>query len=230
MPRNPASQNQEDLPPFLADDTNSESGEYTPVDAEPVFTEEPTANADQVIDNAVDDDRLEMQPFGPKRQREKEKPKSGPPTGDEWLDFFSRIVIRFLTEWYVDMLFSGVDEDLISDQDAEKLLLDEEERREIAMPFAEYANKNPFLRKHGRQVVAFADSFESMYVLVKWFARVNRIARKYKGKKPHQHKPTVIRTEGGNVNGSDGQGPPSEANGHSTTGVGAIGLYNPGSG
>jgi hypothetical protein len=88
-------------------------------------------------------------------------------------------VFRFITEWYVDFVFRGIDDELVSDADAVKLLLTEDERRVIARPFAEYANKNPYLRKHGRQIVAFADSFESLVILGQWFSRVNRLARKY---------------------------------------------------
>jgi hypothetical protein len=154
---------------------------------EPVFTEDEvrgTRDPDKAIDDQVkpepDADNASLtRPWGSRNRKDDGKAKSGPPNADEWLDFFSRIVIRFVTEWYADWCFRGIDEDLVSDSDAEKLLLEEDERKVIARPFAEFANKNPYLRKHGREIVAFADSFESMVVLGKWFARVNRIARKY---------------------------------------------------
>lgn len=133
--------------------------------------------------------------FGKRRSKTSDKPKGTAPNVDEWMDFFSRIVIRFATEWYVDYVFRGVSEDSISDIDAAKLALTDEERDIIARPYAEFANKNPFLKKHGRQIIAFSDSFESTVILGKFYMRVNRIARKYRPERS-KHRPTVkIRPE-----------------------------------
>jgi hypothetical protein len=215
----------QDLP---HDDTSSASDDLFVADIlgtgpEDVFSE-PTTNPDEIIDaEVVDDDTLKLQPFGSRQRQNNTKAKTGPPTGDEWLDFFSRIVIRFITEWYADMAFHGIDEDIVSEHDAAKLLLTQEERDTIARPFAEFANRNPYLRKHGRQIVAFADSFESMVILGQWFTRVNRLARKYKRM---VHKPTVQgRSES---NGDKQQGP--AGNGHSSEPITGIGVFNPGSG
>ena len=156
---------------------------------------------------------------GNKRERDNE-PKGTPPNVDEWLDFFSRIVIRFLTEWYVDMMFHDINEDDVTESDAAKLLLDPEERDIIARPFAEYANKNPFMKKHGRQIVAFADSFESVVILARWFGRVNRIHRKYR---PQQKKP--VRSEV-NLNGHRSESTQGTTGGQVSNG---FAIYNPGS-
>jgi hypothetical protein len=137
--------------------------------------------------------------FGNRRRKNPGEPKTRAPDADEWMDFFSRIVIRFGTEWYVDAMFRNIDEESVDAADAIKLLLTEEERDIIARPFAEYANKNPFLKKHGRQIVALSDSFESVVILSRWFSRVNRVARKYRPKKPAKaHVERLGETHNGN--------------------------------
>lgn len=197
-------------------------GEDITVDGDFVITK---SNSGDVIPvPAVDDEPLNKG-FGSRRRKNPTEPKTTPPNLDEWMDFFSRIVIRFLTEWYVDMMFRGIDEDIVTESDAAKLLLTEEERDSIARPFAEYANKNPFMRKHGRQIVAFADSFESIVMLGRWYMRVNRIARKYRPRKPvHTH---VERMNGANNNGYNGQSTAGTTGGTIPNG---FGVYNPGSG
>jgi hypothetical protein len=179
------------------------------------------ATSEPAIVKSDDDDEPLNKGFGRRRRKNPEEPKAGPPNIDEWMDFFSRIVIRFLTEWYVDLIFRGIDEDDISDRDAAKLLLTEEERNTIARPFAEYANKNPYMRKHGRQIVAFADSFESVVMLGRWFARVNRVAKKYKPRK--QNVRSTVQRMGANGNGSSGESAESTANGSHQFSV-----FNPG--
>lgn len=202
-------------------------------EAEFVPSGEPDESGDagETIDAAIavepkvtktDDDEPLNKGFGRRRRKNASEPKSTPPNVDEWMDFFSRIVIRFLTEWYVDMLFRDIDDDKVSDTDAAKLLLTEEERDTIARPFAEYANKNPFMRKHGRQIVAFADSFESMVMLGRWYMRVNRLARKYRPKK--QDVPARVHINGSN-NGHNGQSAPSAASGTYPEG---FPIFNPG--
>jgi hypothetical protein len=180
--------------------------------------EPPTPDVGSVIDNAI---HVESSPvevakpeppittgFGRRRRKNPGDPKKTAPDTDEWMDFFSRIVIRFLTEWYVDWMFRGIGEDSVTDIDAAKLALTEDERDVIARPYAEFANKNPFLKKHGRQIVAFSDSFESTVILGKFFMRVNRIARKYKPqeKKPQRPSFRLHPEQENNHNGNRGQG------------------------
>lgn len=174
------------------------------------------------VEKSAEDEPL-TKGFGSRRRKNPSEPKTSPPNLDEWMDFFSRVVIRFLTEWYVDMLFRGIDEDIVSETDAEKLLLTAEERDTIARPFAEYANKNPFMRKHGRQIVAFADSFESIVILGRWYMRTNRIARKYRPKK--QNVPARVHVNGSNNNGNNGQSTTGTTGGRIPDG---FGVYNPG--
>lgn len=170
--------------------------------------ETPTPDAGDVIDNAI---RYEIPAnsappapvpaaekeeslttgFGRRRRKNPAKPKGTAPDVDEWLDFFSRIVIRFATEWYVDYMFRGIDEDSITDADLSRLALTEDERDVIARPYAEFANKNPFMRKHGRQIVAFSDSLESTVILGRFYLRVNRIARKYRPQERKSQRPNV---------------------------------------
>ncbi len=228
------------IPAFLLDDTDLAGSADIPLDiltAEPVFTDAeptPTPDAGAAIDAEIatpvtDPDELNTKPFGKRNRKDEDKAKSTPPTADEWLDFFARIVFRFITEWYVDFVFRGIDDDLVSDHDAAKLLLTEDERRVIARPFAEYANKNPYLRKHGRQIVAFADSFESLVILGQWFSRVNRIARKYSKR---VSKPTVNVRPEEKQDVNFGQSPQSTSgNGHTPRpDVSGLTVFNPGSG
>lgn len=106
--------------------------------------------------------------------------KSGVPNIDEWMGFFSRVVIRMSTDFYIDYAFRGIDEDMLSDREVERIKLSESERDRIARPFAEYSYKSKFMRKHGRMIIASADSIDAVLQLGMWFSRVNRIAGKYR--------------------------------------------------
>lgn len=108
-----------------------------------------------------------------------DKPKAGPPKLDDWQDFFSRIIIRSATDWYVNFAFRGIDEDELSDREVNRISLSKEERDRIARPFSELANKSAFTRKHGRTIIAFTDSWDSLVALGTWYSRVSRIARKH---------------------------------------------------
>lgn len=144
---------------------------------------------------------------------------AGPPKLDDWMDFFSRVVFRTFSDFYVDFTFRGVDEDAVSEADVAKLKLTQEERQEIAAPLASYANKSKFMRKHGRMIIAGADSIDALIILGMWMARVNRVAAKYKPAK-------VKKVRNGTV-------PPgtASANGHSAQPpVEPIRVFNPGTG
>jgi hypothetical protein len=127
----------------------------------------------------------------PKQPREA---KTGPPNLDEWTGFFGRVVLRVVTEWYISYAFRGIDEDLLSEREIERLAMTDDERQLIAVPLAEMSNKSKFMRKHGRMIVASGDTFNAMVVLGAWASRVNRIAARYR--------PRVVK---GNVNGSSRQ-------------------------
>jgi len=105
---------------------------------------------------------------------------AGVPTIDEWLDFFSRIVIRVATDFAIEMAFRGIDENLLSDREVETIKLSDEERDRIAKPFAEFAYKNKFTRKHGREIIAAAGSIDAVLQLGLWYTRMTRIAMKYR--------------------------------------------------
>ncbi len=132
------------------------------------------------------DDVLDEEAAKPPRFSEKppvsEKPKAGPPTLDEWQDFFARVVFLTLAEWYVSWCFRGVPEDIVSDEDLARCTLDREERKAIALPLSELANKSSVARKHGRQVIAFFESAEAFILVGMWMSKVHRIAGKYKPK------------------------------------------------
>lgn len=114
--------------------------------------------------------------------------KSGPPSLDEWQGFLSRVVLRTMCDYYLNWAFRGIDEDALSEREIERLALSDEEKKLISVPFAELANKSKFMRKHGRMIVASGDAFNALIVLGAWMSRVNRIASKYRPRKPQQGK------------------------------------------
>lgn len=157
--------------------------------------------------------------------------KTGPPSLDEWQRFFSRVLLKVITETYVNWAFRDVDEDAISERDLQRLMMTDDERKYISVPLSEISNKSRFMRKHGRMIVASGDAFNAFVVLTAWANRVNRIALKYK---PQSARVTEMRlrserngqaTEDGNpqgayLNGSNGGRFPDGFQGT---------IYNPGS-
>lgn len=122
--------------------------------------------------------------------------KSGQPNIDEWQHFFSKVIIRLATDWYIEYAFRGIDEDMLSEREVERVKLADDERERIARPFAEYSNKSKFMRKHGRMIIASADSIDAALQLGMWFSRVNRIASKYRAPGTatnRRNKPTATR-------------------------------------
>jgi hypothetical protein len=134
------------------------------------------------------------------------EPRSGPPNINEWQDFFSRILLRAGSEYYLSLAFRGVDEDLLSPREMDRIQLKPEERNRIARPFAELANKTKFTRKHGRSIVATADSIESLWVLGAWVGRVNRISAKHKPKRGGASRVRTRQDTPGTASGDSGNG------------------------
>lgn len=170
----------------------------------------PDMSTGDVIDAEIVEDEEETPESKPadrtgrSRRGAKDRPprdaKTGPPNLDEWVNFFSRVVLRVTTEWYINYAFRGVDEEMLTDREVERLAMTDEERQMIAVPFAEISNKSKFMRKHGRMIVASGDAFNALVVLGAWASRVNRIASKYKPKQP---------VKGVTLNGSSGQSTPN---------------------
>lgn len=102
-----------------------------------------------------------------------------PPSLDEWQDFIGRIVIRTLTDGYVTLMLRDYMEEM-TPRELELINLSKEECHDIAAPFATLSTKSKFMRKHGRTIVAAADSYEAVIVLAMWMRRVNRISKKYR--------------------------------------------------
>jgi hypothetical protein len=157
--------------------------------------------------------------------------KSGPPSLDEWQDFFGRFVIRLLVDAYL-MLVLGDLMDELTPTEAKQIMLSKEDMREIAAPLASISNKSSFMRKRGRSIISIADSYESILTLLFWMRRVNRIAKKHRPQKPAKTRtvrgnatpaPAPERNSSEEFDGRfDG-----EVNG---TPVAGFGVYNPGSG
>ena len=134
---------------------------------EPLFAEDETGDG-------IDDSRL--------RQKVEETPsprdaKPGVPSLDEWLDFFSRILLRVACDWYIDFAFRGVDENSLTDREIDRIQMTEEERKRIAVPLAELSHKSKLMRRHGRTIIASGGAFDAIIALGAWTRRVQRIAR-----------------------------------------------------
>ena len=127
--------------------------------------------------DGIDDSPLRQHAEAPPPPRDA---KATVPSIDEWLDFFSRIVLRVACDWYIEWAFRGVDESILNDREIARIQMTDEERKRIAVPFAEISHKSKFMRKHGRAIVASGGVFDAIVALGVWTSRVNRIARKYK--------------------------------------------------
>jgi hypothetical protein len=104
-------------------DTVSEVEEDNPFDApigEPLFAEYAETG------DTVEDSRLRQKPQEPPPARDA---KPGIPSLDEWMDFFSRIVIRVACDWYIEWAFRGIDENRLTDREIHRVQLTDEERQ-----------------------------------------------------------------------------------------------------
>lgn len=138
----------------------------------------------EAIDAAVPEATTEVAPVvqitsGSRERARDSRAKSGPPTIAEWQDFVAGIVIRMGTDYFVDWAFRGIDENRVTDQDAVRVRLTDDECDQIGRPIAELLNKLAFTRKHGRAIIGGAGSAQSILILGRWYARVSRIAAKY---------------------------------------------------
>jgi hypothetical protein len=168
----------------------------------PIFTE----TGDVIDDSDIEKtSRLRSQPPPPTIDKDA---SARPPSIDEWYDFFARIVLTIICDEYIDFAFRGIDEDLLSDHEVDRLQLKDDERKRMARPFAELSHKSKFMRKHGRAIVASGGAFDAIIALGAWTRRVNRIARRYRPK-----------TTKGTIYDSTGQGTSQAANGQWTTGT-----------
>lgn len=145
--------------------------------------------------------------------------RTGPPKVGEWQTFFSRIVIKYGTDLYMNMMLRDIEPDELTPAEIAQLGLSSDERKAIARPFAEFANKSKLARKHGRMIVSSADSVESAMILMRWGRTVSRIGRKHRKPKvrpvrgQHQHvNPFATQNGSAPVNGNLGSSPlPSES-------------------
>ncbi|HEY6020721.1 MAG TPA: hypothetical protein VIY48_12745 [Candidatus Paceibacterota bacterium] len=161
----------------------------------------------------------------PEKMR-KETPKSGPPSIDEWQAFIGRFVIRTITDAYLSLALRDI-EDELSPRELEMIRLTKEDLKDLSAPLATLANKSTRARKHGRAIIAAADSYESVIAMAMWMRRVNKIAKKHrKAKVPRSNRVVQGQVQEENANGysgsNDGQGPEFNAPG--------FGVFNPGSG
>lgn len=197
--------------------------------------------AEAIDAEIVDHSRLKSDPDERFTSKKDEKAKASAPRLDEWQDFFSRVLIRSVTDFYVDRAFRGIDEDWLSDSEIERIHLREAERNRIAKPFAELAHRTKIIKKHGRAIISLSDSIDSIITLGMWFSRVNRIAAKYHERAEREYgypRPApVIRMpvmtpheEEGYDNGSFGQSTPegTSRGGNTRPTVPAAPIFSPG--
>lgn len=167
----------------------------------------------------------------PEQLSDKTEPKSGPPSLSEWQDFFARFVIRLLVEGYLALVLGDVFDEL-SPQEADLIKLSKEDMARMGAPLATVANSSKFARKHGRTIIAFADTYESVLEIFFWMHRVNKIARKHKRARQPKNQTRVITPEQfyppeGNPNVQPDGSNSSEVNGVERP---VFDVWNPGSG
>jgi hypothetical protein len=171
-----------------------------------------------IIEDIPDDDTApEDKPASKARRERRQKESTGgprdakstPPSIGEWEGFFSRVCLKLVTEYYINWAFRGIDEDVLSERELDRLAMTDDERQLISTPLAEISNKSKFMRKHGRMIVASGDALNAFVVLGMWMSRVNRIAAKYrpkvvKGKLNGSSGPDATAPNGAQANGSTG--------------------------
>lgn len=160
----------------------------------------------------------------PDKQQKTTNAKSGIPTVEEWQDFIGRFVVRGITRGYLSIILRDIEEDL-TDYEREQIQLSGEDLADIAKPIAEFANKNKFARKHGRQIISAAGSSESFIALAIWMRRVNKIAKRHRADRPRTVRGHVVPQEGagnGYSGPDDGQGSGQQGTGYD--------FFNPGTG
>lgn len=152
--------------------------EFPDIDSEAVEAETDFPLFDDTGD-FIDDSRLRTKPLPTPPPRDASK---GIPALDDWMDFFSRIFLRVVCDWYISFAFRGVDEDSLSDREIDRLQLTEDERKRVAVPLSELSYKSKLMRKHGRTIIASGGAFDALITLGTWASRVNRIASRHKAK------------------------------------------------
>lgn len=148
------------------------------IDSEAVEAESALPLFDETGD-FIDDSRLRQAPLPTPPPRDASK---GIPALDDWMDFFARIFLRVVCDWYISFAFRGIDENLLTDREVDRLQLSDDERKRIAVPLSELSYKSKLMRKHGRTIIASGGAFDALITLGTWASRVNRIAGRYKAK------------------------------------------------
>jgi hypothetical protein len=203
-------------------DSDAESLDDFPYDQFDVEPGAPLFPEDETGDGIEDSGfRQRTEPPPPPREA-----KPGIPTIDEWLDFFSRIVLRVACDWYINWAFRGIDEELLSPRELDRLQMTDEERRRISVPFAEISHKSKFMRKHGRMIVASGGLFDALVAIGTWTSRVNRIARRHKPTRSVPGRVVNDERSGQNAPPQNGPGFTAGANGGSVGGQWRV--VNPG--
>jgi hypothetical protein len=185
------------------------------------------------VEEAEDEPSLSSEPLSaapivekPERLSEPEA-KAGPPSLNEWQDFFGRFVIKLLVDAYLYLILGDLIDEL-TPQEAKQIQLSKEDMQDLAAPLASMSNKSRFMKKHGRTIIAAADSYESIITLLMWMRRVNRIAKRHrKMKQPQTMNVQPIRTEDGVSNEVVDGHNPGQVNGTEFPG---FSVFNPGSG
>jgi hypothetical protein len=89
--------------------------------------------------------------------------------------------MRTALEGYVTLMLRDIE---LSEAEEKSIELDKDDLKEMSAPLASYASKTKWGRKHGREIIAAADSYEALVALGIWMRRVNKIARRHRGEKP----------------------------------------------
>jgi hypothetical protein len=90
--------------------------------------------------------------------------------------------MRTALDAYVVWMLRDID---LSPQEEQAIALSKEDLKEMSAPFASIAAKSKIGQKHGRSIIAAADSYESILALAIWMRRVNKIAKRHKAESKH---------------------------------------------
>jgi hypothetical protein len=152
-------------------------------------------------------DAADVKPAGKHHRPEPAKaPPTGPPNSGEWQDFFGNIVLRMLTEGYLNLvLYREIDEADLTEREKGLITLTKDELHEMAAPMAQFSAKNKTMRKHGRTVIAAAESYEALVDLFIWMRRVNKVAKRHRKPRVAEDNASGEVIQNGSVSDQNGQ-------------------------
>jgi hypothetical protein len=111
-----------------------------------------------------------------------------------------------LTEGYLNLvLYREIDEADLTEREKGLITLTKDELHEMAAPMAQFSAKNKTMRKHGRTVIAAAESYEALVDLFIWMRRVNKVAKRHRKPRVAKDNASGEVIQNGSVSDQNGQ-------------------------